>query len=222
MTGSPHAATVEREFQRVLHDRLLRTAFQPIVNVGSGEAVGYEGLVRGPAGSILESPAALIKEAYREKRVIEFDWIARASASRSALAAGLSFDELLFLKIEPLALASDCPPDLWPPIEEAFRKIPGRPRGHRTFARPRSQHAARTHRQTEADGVRPGPGRCGRGRPNHVDAPGARTRCDQTRLEGDSGQPWPEGDENPRLRVRGGRTNGRDCSRRRRRNQAPP
>ena len=123
MTGSPHAATVEREFQRVLHDRLLRTVFQPIVSVGSGEVVGYEGLVRGPVGSILESPDALIKEAYREKRVVEFDWIARACVSRAALAARFSSDDLLFLNIEPLALASDAPPDHWPVIADAFQKF---------------------------------------------------------------------------------------------------
>jgi EAL domain-containing protein (putative c-di-GMP-specific phosphodiesterase class I) len=123
MAESPHAAKVENEFERVLHDRLLRTVFQPIVSVGSGDVVGYEGLVRGPVGSILESPTALIKEAYREKRVVEFDWIARACVSRSALAAGFSSDDLLFLNIEPLALASDAPPDLWPVIADAFQKF---------------------------------------------------------------------------------------------------
>ena len=79
--------------------------------------------MRGPVGSIVESPDALIKEAYREKRVVEFDWIARASVSRAALSAGLSSDDLLFLNIEPLALASDAPPDLWPVIDEAFQKL---------------------------------------------------------------------------------------------------
>jgi EAL domain-containing protein (putative c-di-GMP-specific phosphodiesterase class I) len=113
-------ATVENEFNRVLHDRLLRTVFQPIVRVESGAVVGYEGLIRGPAGSILESPDALIKEAYRQNRVLEFDWIARASASRAALAARLAPDDLLFLNIEPMAMASNCPADLRPDIEEAF------------------------------------------------------------------------------------------------------
>src|SRR5258705_11956911 len=92
--------TVVDEFQRVLHDDLLRTLFQPIVNVGSGAVVGHEALIRGPAGSVLESADALIKEAYREDRVVEFDWIARASASRAALVAGLSPGELLLLNIE--------------------------------------------------------------------------------------------------------------------------
>ena len=110
-------------FERVLHDRLLRTVFQPIVGVETRAVVGYECLVRGPAGSILESPSGLVKEAYRADRVVEFDWIARASASRAALQASLSPDDLLFLNIEPLAMASTCPPELRPVIEEAFHKF---------------------------------------------------------------------------------------------------
>ena len=123
MARSNHVAMVETEFERVLHDRLLRTVFQPIVNVESGAVVGYEALIRGPAQSVLESPDALIKEAYREKRVVELDWIARASASRAALAANLGPNDLLFLNIEPVALATSCPPDLWPAIEEVFDRF---------------------------------------------------------------------------------------------------
>lgn len=123
MARSSHVALVESEFDRVLHDRLLRTVFQPIVSVVSGAVVGYEGLIRGPAKSVLESPEALIKEAYRENRVAEFDWVARAAASRAALAASLGPDDLLFLNIEPLALASPCPDDLRPEIDEAFSRF---------------------------------------------------------------------------------------------------
>jgi EAL domain-containing protein (putative c-di-GMP-specific phosphodiesterase class I) len=116
-------ATVHDEFQRVLENGLLRTQFQPIVTPDSRAVAGYEGLVRGPVGSTMESADALIDEAYREGRVVEFDWVARATASRAALAAGLGTDELLFLNIEPLALASTCPPELWPVVEEAFHKF---------------------------------------------------------------------------------------------------
>jgi EAL domain-containing protein (putative c-di-GMP-specific phosphodiesterase class I) len=114
---------VENEFERVVQDRLLRTVFQPIVSVASGAVVGYEGLIRGPVGSVLESHDALIKEASRQSRVVEFDWIARASVSKAALTASLRPDDLLFLNIEPLALASECPRDLWPDIEEAFARF---------------------------------------------------------------------------------------------------
>jgi EAL domain-containing protein (putative c-di-GMP-specific phosphodiesterase class I) len=123
MARSNHVATVENEFERVLHDRSLRTMFQPIVRVESGLVVGYEALIRGPAGSVLESPDALIKEAYRQNRVVEFDWIARGSASGAALAAKLGPNDLLFLNIEPVAMASTCPPDLRPIIDEAFDRF---------------------------------------------------------------------------------------------------
>jgi EAL domain-containing protein (putative c-di-GMP-specific phosphodiesterase class I) len=123
MASSNQVATVENEFERVLHDRLLRTVFQPVVSVESGAVVGYEALIRGPAGSILESPDALIDEAYRQNRVVEFDWIARASASRAALGANLGPDDLLLLNIEPLALDSTCPPDLSPVVKEAFDRF---------------------------------------------------------------------------------------------------
>ena len=122
MTHTEDAA-VQDEFQRTLRDGLLRTQFQPIVNVRSRTIVGYEALVRGPAGSIVESPNTLIAEAYRQNRVVEFDWKARATASRAALASGLSAEELLLLNIEPLALASSCPVDLWSTIEEAFERF---------------------------------------------------------------------------------------------------
>jgi EAL domain-containing protein (putative c-di-GMP-specific phosphodiesterase class I) len=123
MTASNPTVPVEREFDRVLGDRLIRAVFQPIVSVQSTAVVGYEGLVRGPTGSTLESPDALIKEAYRQDRVAEFDWIARAALSRAALSANLGRRDLLLLNIEPLALNSVCPPDLAPIIGEAFDRF---------------------------------------------------------------------------------------------------
>ena len=123
MTHTNHVAMLEAEFDRVMDHRLLRTLFQPIVSVESRAVVGYEALIRGPAGSILETADDLIKQAYRQSRVVEFDWLARASASRAALACNLAPEDLLFLNIEPLALASDWHRDLLPGIEEAFSRF---------------------------------------------------------------------------------------------------
>jgi EAL domain-containing protein (putative c-di-GMP-specific phosphodiesterase class I) len=44
----------------------------------------------------------------------------RKRPAAAVLAARLAPDDLLFLNIEPMALASNCPPDLRPDIEEAF------------------------------------------------------------------------------------------------------
>jgi EAL domain-containing protein (putative c-di-GMP-specific phosphodiesterase class I) len=113
----------DREFLRILDDRRLDSVFQPIVRLSSGETIGYEALVRGPAGSSFADAPSLLRQAYRSDHVVEFDWVARAAACRAALAAGLAQDQLLFLNIEPLALGSDCPPDLWPDIVTAFARF---------------------------------------------------------------------------------------------------
>ncbi|GIF52269.1 hypothetical protein Afe04nite_68080 [Asanoa ferruginea] len=93
------------------------------MHLASHTTVGYEALVRGPAGSPFTDATTLLRHAYRSDLVVEFDWAARAAACRAAMAANLPYDQLLFLNIEPLALGSDCPPDLWPDIEEAFARF---------------------------------------------------------------------------------------------------
>ncbi|MEV4620712.1 EAL domain-containing protein [Asanoa sp. NPDC049573] len=104
----------------ILRARAFESVFQPIVHFDSGATVGFEALVRGPAGSSFGDANALLRQAYRSGHVVEFDWAARAASCRAAMAAELAEDQLLFLNIEPLALGSDCPPDLWPDIEKAF------------------------------------------------------------------------------------------------------
>jgi EAL domain-containing protein (putative c-di-GMP-specific phosphodiesterase class I) len=121
--GGHEAVLAEREFDQILRQRRLQTVFQPVVHLGSDAIVGYEALVRGPHGSSLASAASLLAMAYRTDRVVELDWVARASACRAAMAAGLGADQLLFINIEPLAFDSDCPPDLWPDIEKAFGRF---------------------------------------------------------------------------------------------------
>src|SRR5258708_23048107 len=102
-------ATVEKELERVLHDRLLRTVFQPVVSVETRAVVGYEGLVRGPAGSILESASVLVKEAYRENWFVYFDWISRASAVRASRQHRFRSDARLGLIIAPRSLSCTFP-----------------------------------------------------------------------------------------------------------------
>lgn len=120
MTGESGAAIMQREFERILRERRLQTVFQPIVHLETGATVGYEALVRGPERSRLVSAESLLAAAYQSDHVVEFDWAARASACRAAMAAGLDEDQLLFLNVEPLALDSDAPRDLWPDIKKAF------------------------------------------------------------------------------------------------------
>ena len=51
----------------------LNAVFQPIVDFSDGSIQGYEGLIRGPAGSALESPAALFAQAAKRDCVTELE-----------------------------------------------------------------------------------------------------------------------------------------------------
>ncbi|MEK6296710.1 MAG: diguanylate cyclase, partial [Paraburkholderia tropica] len=61
----PLSAASPAGIEALIAQRQLRAVFQPIVDLDDGAILGYEGLVRGPAGSPLESPAALFAEANR-------------------------------------------------------------------------------------------------------------------------------------------------------------
>ena len=88
----------------ILRDGAIRTVFQPIVRLDSGEVVGYEALTRGPAGP-LERPDELFAAAGDAGRSGELDRACVASAFGSArtLPAGA----LLFVNVEPATLGSD-------------------------------------------------------------------------------------------------------------------
>ena len=82
--------------------RHLSAVFQPIVDFDGGAILGYEGLIRGPAGSPLESPFALFAQASAEGRVVELE---RAAALTCIQAfARFACDGKLFLNFSAEAL----------------------------------------------------------------------------------------------------------------------
>ena len=50
---------LDDELERILASGAVRSLYQPIVDLATGEHVGVEALARGPAGSALERPDAL-------------------------------------------------------------------------------------------------------------------------------------------------------------------
>ncbi|MGD9736120.1 MAG: EAL domain-containing protein [Solirubrobacterales bacterium] len=82
----------------------LRTVFQPIVEVDGERIVGYEALVRGPQGSALELPGALMASAREEGILPAFDRSCRELALGDAFAAGLGRRDLVFINVEPEGL----------------------------------------------------------------------------------------------------------------------
>ena len=103
----------------VLHDGTLRSVFQPIVRLVDHRTVGFEALMRGPAGSSLESPVSLLTAARSERVLGELDWCSRVTASRTARRAQLDPAVHWFLNVEPETLAQPCPASLRPELGAA-------------------------------------------------------------------------------------------------------
>ncbi|MCP9490578.1 MAG: EAL domain-containing protein [Solirubrobacteraceae bacterium MAG38_C4-C5] len=111
-TPGPAAGGSETSLHEVLAGDGLRAVFQPLVELTSREVVGYEALVRGPAGTELERPDALFARARADGLLGELDWACRAAAVRGALDARLPVGLRLFVNMEPEALGVPCPDHL--------------------------------------------------------------------------------------------------------------
>ncbi|WP_322065478.1 EAL domain-containing protein [Burkholderia ubonensis] len=107
MSAIPAAPDAART-ARLIADRALAAVFQPIVDLGSGTVIAYEGLIRGPRGTDLETPAALFAQAARDGASIALEHAA-AITCLDAFAA-LGYDGKLFLNFSAgaiLALARE-------------------------------------------------------------------------------------------------------------------
>ncbi|WP_084285597.1 diguanylate cyclase domain-containing protein [Solirubrobacter soli] len=117
----PHSAV--DELDRILAERDLTAAFQPIVEIVSGDLVAYEALARGPEGSVLQRPDRLFATAAAAGRVGELDWLCRAVAVRAAFEARLGRTATLFLNCEPSAIGAPCPEEHRAVWERAEREL---------------------------------------------------------------------------------------------------
>ena len=84
----------------ILHDQ-VGPVYQPIVHLDSAEVFGYESLSRGPAGTSLESPAALFTIADDVNLTFELDRACFRGALRGAV--GLEPVHRLFVNLLPLS-----------------------------------------------------------------------------------------------------------------------
>ncbi len=103
MTDVQAALTPADELDRVLAAGVLRSVFQPIVDLESGAVVAFEALVRGPEGP-LARPDELFAAAREHGRLAELDAACRLSAFRSAVRHELFDPVLLFVNVEPQVL----------------------------------------------------------------------------------------------------------------------
>jgi EAL domain-containing protein (putative c-di-GMP-specific phosphodiesterase class I) len=111
------------DIHQIIETRAIRTHFQPIMHLATGGVVGCEALSRGPAGSGLESPLALLDAAAAAGRLAELDWVCRTSALHAALQARLDPSLPLFVNAEPATLREPCPADLRPVLDAAAERL---------------------------------------------------------------------------------------------------
>lgn len=91
-----------QDFQRILATEDVTILFEPIANLASREVLGYEALVRGPAGSDLQSPGRFFQRAEETGLLFEADSLCRRRALEAA--RGLPPGKKLFLNCLPGAI----------------------------------------------------------------------------------------------------------------------
>lgn len=90
-----------RKLREILERRRISTLYQPIVDLRTRTAIGYEALSRGPAGEF-SNPDVLFRIAYEAELVLRLDTICRERAIAGLRKMGT--DELLFINMEPLSI----------------------------------------------------------------------------------------------------------------------
>ncbi len=88
--------------RQILEQRSLSAVFQPLVDLKSGDFLGYEGLIRGPVDSPMHSPFFLFREAVKEGLLLELEKLARETVLEAFVKLNLAGN--LFLNVSPETL----------------------------------------------------------------------------------------------------------------------
>lgn len=105
------------ELDRILREGLLQPAYQPIVELATGQVVAYEALARVAGASPLGRPDLLFDAARVHGRLIELDWACRLASLQGAVDHGLR--RSLFINCEPESMAAPPPSYALPLFERA-------------------------------------------------------------------------------------------------------
>ncbi len=96
---------IDKELTKILDSKEITTVFQPIVNLKTGDIIGYEALSRGPVDSPLHLPDKLFKAAADCNKSWELESLCRTKAIEKS--SVLSKDKYLFLNVDPQIFKDD-------------------------------------------------------------------------------------------------------------------
>ena len=100
--GAAGAAPSSVSIAQLLRENALHAVFQPIVSMRDGSIYGHEALIRGPVGTPLHTPDALLKAARREGALLDFEIACVTTALKKW--AALKQPGRLFLNLSASAL----------------------------------------------------------------------------------------------------------------------
>ncbi len=98
-------ATLRAHLLDILARRQLSALLQPIIHMGSGNIIGYEGLIRGPSDSPLHAPMNLFKVARSNSLTAETEHLCRRVVLERF--AELQLPGKLFLNVSPECLLQE-------------------------------------------------------------------------------------------------------------------
>jgi EAL domain-containing protein (putative c-di-GMP-specific phosphodiesterase class I)/GGDEF domain-containing protein len=90
------------QLRKVLEDRTVTAVFQPIFGFREGRVLGHEALVRGPEGSLVQTPAELFAAAEEEGVAVELNLLCVQEMLRSF--GERKMEGTLFLNVSPLVI----------------------------------------------------------------------------------------------------------------------
>ncbi len=90
-------------------DHGVSSAYQPLVDLDSGETIAFEALARGPRGSAFERPDRLFAAAALAGLEQELEFECQRAALQGALETGLADGQALFMNLEPRLLSVERP-----------------------------------------------------------------------------------------------------------------
>lgn len=93
------ADSIREELKKIIDEKNIRTLFQPIISMKTGEILGYETLSRGPEGSPLESPLALFAAAKKHKLLFPLEKVCREKALNKARELDNGYK--IFINVDP-------------------------------------------------------------------------------------------------------------------------